>query len=149
VRVGRETTNTPTKVTRSFEPTGSLQPVALRPRRRAVRRPIRLRRVWRHDPHAAIGASRLELHGATSSGGPRGGGTGYYCYGAGGQRLRKVIDQLGSIQLEWIFLGAVSIFRRRRRETGEIGARASIATNRGRNGSDCARRHEDSRSERQ
>ncbi len=49
-----------------------------------------------------------------------GGGTAYYRYGLGGQRLRKVIERSGNLKLEWIFLGAVMIFRRRRRDTNEL-----------------------------
>jgi RHS repeat-associated protein len=49
-----------------------------------------------------------------------GGGTAYYVYGLGGQRLRKVIERNGNLKLEWIFLGAVMIFRRRRRDTNEL-----------------------------
>lgn len=49
-----------------------------------------------------------------------GGGTAYYVYGLGGKRLRKVIERSGNINLEWIFLGPVMIFRRRRRDTGEL-----------------------------
>lgn len=48
------------------------------------------------------------------------GGVAYYVYGLGGQRLRKVIERNGSLQLEWIFLGAVMIFRRRRRDTNKL-----------------------------
>jgi RHS repeat-associated protein len=49
-----------------------------------------------------------------------GGGAAYYVYGLGGQRLRKVIERNGNLNLEWIFLGGVMIFRRRRRNTGEL-----------------------------
>jgi RHS repeat-associated protein len=49
-----------------------------------------------------------------------GGGTAYYVYGLGGQRLRKVIERNGNLKLEWIFLGAVMIHRRRRRNTNEL-----------------------------
>jgi len=49
-----------------------------------------------------------------------GGGTGYYVYGVGGQRLRKVIERNGNTKLEWIYLGAVMIFRRRRRNTNAL-----------------------------
>ena len=49
-----------------------------------------------------------------------GGGTAHYVYGLGGQRLRKVIERNGNLKLEWIFLGAVMIFRRRRRNTNEL-----------------------------
>ncbi len=48
-----------------------------------------------------------------------GGGTAYYVYGLDGQRLRKVIERNGNLKLEWIFLGSVMIFRRRRRDTNE------------------------------
>lgn len=49
-----------------------------------------------------------------------GGGNAYYTYGLGGQRLRKVIERNGNLKLEWIFLGAVMIHRRRRRNTNEL-----------------------------
>ena len=49
-----------------------------------------------------------------------GGGNAHYVYGLGGQRLRKVIERNGNLKLEWIFLGAVMIFRRRRRDTNEL-----------------------------
>jgi RHS repeat-associated protein len=49
-----------------------------------------------------------------------GGGTAHYVYGLDGQRLRKVIERNGNLKLEWIFLGAVMIFRRRRRDTNEL-----------------------------
>ncbi|MET0240411.1 MAG: SpvB/TcaC N-terminal domain-containing protein, partial [Sphingobium sp.] len=49
-----------------------------------------------------------------------GGGTAHYRYGSGGQRVRKVVRRLGDIDLEWIYLGAVRIFRRRRRSDGAI-----------------------------
>ncbi len=49
-----------------------------------------------------------------------GGGTAYYVYGLDGQRLRKVIERNGNLKLEWIFLGAVMIFRRRRRNTNDL-----------------------------
>ena len=49
-----------------------------------------------------------------------GGGTAYYVYSASGERIRKVIDRNGSLQLDWIFLGAVMIYRRRRRDTGQL-----------------------------
>jgi RHS repeat-associated protein len=49
-----------------------------------------------------------------------GGGNAYYTYGLGGQRLRKVIERNGNVKLEWIFLGAVMIFRRRRRDTNDL-----------------------------
>jgi RHS repeat-associated protein len=43
-----------------------------------------------------------------------GGGTAYCVYGLGGQRLRKVIERNANLREEWIYLGAVTIFRRRR-----------------------------------
>jgi RHS repeat-associated protein len=49
-----------------------------------------------------------------------GGGTAYYVYGLDGQRLRKVVERDGDLMLEWIFLGADMIFRRRRRDTGQL-----------------------------
>jgi len=49
-----------------------------------------------------------------------GGGTAHYVYGMGGQRIRKVIERNGNLTLEWIFLGAVMIHRRRRRNTNEL-----------------------------
>lgn len=49
-----------------------------------------------------------------------GGGTAHYVYGQGGERLRKVIERNGNVRLEWIFLGAVTIFRRRRRDTNAL-----------------------------
>lgn len=49
-----------------------------------------------------------------------GGGTAHYVYGLGGQRLRKVIERNGNLKLEWIFLGAVMIHRRRRRNTNDL-----------------------------
>ncbi|MBS9405430.1 VCBS repeat-containing protein [Halomonas sp. TRM85114] len=49
-----------------------------------------------------------------------GGGNAYYVYGLGGQRMRKVIERDGNLKLEWIFLGAIMIFRRRRRNTNEL-----------------------------
>jgi RHS repeat-associated protein len=49
-----------------------------------------------------------------------GGGTAHYVYGLNGQRLRKVIEHNGNQKLEWIFLGAVMIFRRRRRDTNAL-----------------------------
>lgn len=49
-----------------------------------------------------------------------GGGTAYYVYGMGGQRLRKVIERSGNINIETIFLGPVMILRRRRRDTEEL-----------------------------
>ena len=49
-----------------------------------------------------------------------GGGEGHYVYGSGGQRIRKVIERPGGIDLEWIYLGAVRLFRRRRRSDGDV-----------------------------
>ena len=49
-----------------------------------------------------------------------GGGTAHYVYGLGGQRIRKVIERNGNLKLEWIFLGAVMIHRRRRRNTNDL-----------------------------
>lgn len=49
-----------------------------------------------------------------------GGGTAHYVYGLGGQRMRKVIERNGNLKLEWIFLGVVMLFRRRRRDTNEL-----------------------------
>jgi RHS repeat-associated protein len=40
-----------------------------------------------------------------------GGGTAYYVYGIDGQRIRKVIERLGSVRTERIYLGAVEIYR--------------------------------------
>lgn len=42
-----------------------------------------------------------------------GGGTAWYIYGAGGQRVRKVIERQGSLRAERIYLGAVEIYRER------------------------------------
>ncbi|HET8844406.1 MAG TPA: RHS repeat-associated core domain-containing protein, partial [Ktedonobacteraceae bacterium] len=42
-----------------------------------------------------------------------GGGTAYYVYGVGGQRVRKVIERQGSLRVERIYLGAVEIYRER------------------------------------
>jgi len=49
-----------------------------------------------------------------------GGGTAYYVYGMNGERSRKVIERLGNEILEWIYLGSLMIFRRRRRDTGDL-----------------------------
>jgi RHS repeat-associated protein len=49
-----------------------------------------------------------------------GGGEVHYVYGAGGERTRKVIDRHGSLQLDWIYLGAVTIFRRRDRVANTV-----------------------------
>jgi RHS repeat-associated protein len=48
------------------------------------------------------------------------GGHAYYAYDAGGGRVRKVIDRNDNTQWEWIFLGPVWLFRRRRRDTGAL-----------------------------
>ncbi|GLY94445.1 SpvB/TcaC N-terminal domain-containing protein [Actinoplanes sp. NBRC 103695] len=48
-----------------------------------------------------------------------GGGTAFYSYGTGGARTRTVIERPGNLNLEWIFLGAVTLFRRRRRGADE------------------------------
>jgi RHS repeat-associated protein len=49
-----------------------------------------------------------------------GGGTAYYVYGTGGQRIRKVIERNDNTNLEWIFIGAVMIFRRRNRNNNAL-----------------------------
>jgi RHS repeat-associated protein len=49
-----------------------------------------------------------------------GGGAAHYVYGLGGQRTRKVIERNGNTKLEWIYLGPVMVFRRRRRNTNEL-----------------------------
>ncbi|MFC0200714.1 SpvB/TcaC N-terminal domain-containing protein [Paracoccus rhizosphaerae] len=49
-----------------------------------------------------------------------GGGTAWHVYGLGGQRLRKVVERNGNVKLEWIYLGALTIHRRRRRNTDEL-----------------------------
>ena len=49
-----------------------------------------------------------------------GGGEAFYVYGLTGQRLRKVIERNGSTKLEWLFLGPVTICRRRRRDTNAV-----------------------------
>lgn len=49
-----------------------------------------------------------------------GGGMAYYVYGVGGQRIRKVIERAGNSKLEWIYLGAVMIHRRRRRDSNAL-----------------------------
>ena len=41
-----------------------------------------------------------------------GGGTAYYVYNAGGQRVRKVVERLGALKEERIYLGSYEIFRR-------------------------------------
>ncbi len=45
-----------------------------------------------------------------------GGGHAYYQYGLSGQRLRKVIERTGNMILEWIYIGSIAIFRRRRKD---------------------------------
>jgi len=42
-----------------------------------------------------------------------GGGIAYYVYGIDGQRVRKVIERLGTPRIERIYLGAVEIYRNR------------------------------------
>lgn len=42
-----------------------------------------------------------------------GGGTAYYVYGLGGNRIRKIIERQGGKKLERIYLGAVEIYRER------------------------------------
>ena len=42
-----------------------------------------------------------------------GGGKAYYVYGIGGQRIRKVIERLGSTRTERIYLGTAEIYRQR------------------------------------
>jgi RHS repeat-associated protein len=42
-----------------------------------------------------------------------GGGTAYYVYGSGGQRLRKVIERVGGLRVERLYLGPVEIYRER------------------------------------
>jgi RHS repeat-associated protein len=49
-----------------------------------------------------------------------GGGTATHVYATGGQRVRKIVDRPGDLRLEWIFLGPVRLFRRRRRSTGAL-----------------------------
>lgn len=49
-----------------------------------------------------------------------GGGEVFYVYDAGGQRIRKVIERPGNRKLEWIYLGPVMIFRRRRTSTSAL-----------------------------
>lgn len=49
-----------------------------------------------------------------------GGGNAWYVYGLGGERIRKVIERNGATKLEWIFLGPLMIFRRRRRDTNAL-----------------------------
>jgi len=41
-----------------------------------------------------------------------GGGRSYYVYGAGGQRMRKVIERNGTTRIERIYLGPVEIYRK-------------------------------------
>jgi RHS repeat-associated protein len=45
-----------------------------------------------------------------------GGGTAYYVYGLGGQRIRKVIERRGSRRIERIYLGTVEIYRERQKQ---------------------------------
>lgn len=40
-----------------------------------------------------------------------GGGTAYYVYGMGGQRIRKVIERNANVRIERIYLGTVEIYR--------------------------------------
>jgi RHS repeat-associated protein len=49
-----------------------------------------------------------------------GGGEAHYVHGMGGVRQRKVVERPGERTLEWIFLGPLTLFRRRRRTTGEL-----------------------------
>lgn len=49
-----------------------------------------------------------------------GGGVSYCVYGLGGQRIRKVVERNGNTRLEWLYLGPVLLYRRRRRDTGEL-----------------------------
>ena len=42
-----------------------------------------------------------------------GGGTAYYVYDSGGQRVRKIIERLDGKKLERIYLGAIEIYRER------------------------------------
>jgi RHS repeat-associated protein len=42
-----------------------------------------------------------------------GGGTAYYVYSVAGQRVRKVIERLGALRTERIYLGALEIYRER------------------------------------
>ena len=42
-----------------------------------------------------------------------GGGTAFYVYGTGGHRVRKVIEHVGSLRTERIYLGALEIYRER------------------------------------
>ena len=49
-----------------------------------------------------------------------GGGTAYYVYGLGGQRMRKVIERNENTKLEWIYFGPVQIYRRHKLTSNEI-----------------------------
>lgn len=49
-----------------------------------------------------------------------GGGEAHYIYDAGGQRMRRVVERDGNLNLEWVYLGGVMVFRRRRRDTGDV-----------------------------
>jgi RHS repeat-associated protein len=49
-----------------------------------------------------------------------GGGTAHYVYDSGGQRIRKVIERNGNVTLEWIFLGSVTVIRRRQSKTNSL-----------------------------
>ncbi len=49
-----------------------------------------------------------------------GGGTAHYVYNGSGTRIRKVINRPGTKQLEWIYLGPVMIYRRKRRDTNAL-----------------------------
>jgi RHS repeat-associated protein len=49
-----------------------------------------------------------------------GGGEAFYAHGGDGTRVRKVIDRPGNLREEWITLGALMIYRRRRRDTGAL-----------------------------
>lgn len=69
-------------------------------------------------PHlASIEWNAFEQMGKVDLGG---GGVVRHVYGVGGQRIRKILERPDGVNLEWIFLGAVIIFRRRRRTTREI-----------------------------
>jgi len=69
-------------------------------------------------PHlAAMDWTFLDQLGRVELGG---GGTAHYVYGVAGQRVRKVIERDANFSLEWIFLGPLTIFRRRRRSDGAV-----------------------------
>ena len=109
-----------------------------------LQRHLRLRRLRQHDPDAAPGRHGLELHGPACGGVDLGGGgTAHYVYGLGGQRLRKVIERNGNLKLEWIFLGAVMIFRRRRRDTNDASVRALDGSHQRQHRPHRAGRHQD------